>query len=606
MTKIKTRKAAISFSAATLVVMVIGVVSLVLGLLFLQGIIRISPFEKPAPYFLLKTEVFPSEGREGTFFTIRFYSATNFTYLVRAEIFKKENGKKVASIRLYDDGSHGDMLAKDGIYANIWDSAGQKKEYYHVNIVLELIEGSESYEHAAEFQIYETNCINLIYNGDDDEKIDVVFLSHGYEDMKKFKKDVFEYIDYKGQQNGLFSVSPLKENKEKFNFYIVNQSLDLGCKLGCKGIASMVCCDDNKVIEIASQCPSDQIIVLLDKKEFCGTASFYAKVCTYGGVSKDVLLHEFGHSFAGLGDEYDYGMTYPSLKIAKMEFPNCAEKGCEKWEGIVKGAGCFKSCGWSDFYRPTKKDCIMYHYVHKFCPVCSTHLSNLLKKYEKTNESIKTRIKTMPAPPLKKSYLLGLKKEQEKLDFENVFVTPAPAPDRKILRREDYSAELISFENKTLYEFAFEMPNILFPMYNPASNSINDNNASKHSAIFLENFTHTIVVPYFENAELLEIYEKNKTILTIDLAYFSKMCGDGICQKHENYFECPQDCPLAAPDNICSYIKDGICDPDCPDIDPDCRTGLRTFGLVLIITAGLIILVVLIIVIISAKTKKKK
>jgi hypothetical protein len=49
------------------------------------------------------------------------------------------------------------------------------------------------------------------------------------------------------------------------------------------------------------------------------------------------------------------------------------------------------------------------------------------------------------------------------------------------------------------------------------------------------------------------------------------LCGDGICDETENYANCPNECPSGGKDNYCDAIKDGLCDPDClQGLDPDC------------------------------------
>jgi|GEM_PF-1926779 len=588
--KEKAKQGALEFSAATLVAVILGALFLIFGILLLSGLLKFPlEKEKPAPLFDY-TRVFPEQGRPGTIFSIRFYSTSNTSYIVHATILN-ETGE-VGKIMLYDDGAHGDEKASDGFYANVWDSSGRGEGPYYVNINIELPQTTQSYEKAAEFEIYKENCIALIRNGKPDERIDITFLGVGYNETSSLAEDVAEYIDYYGKGGGLFSVSPYKENRERFNFYFVNESADLGCGLGYGEIASVVRCDDNKVMELASQCPSDQVIVLIKSEEFCGSASSYAKICT-GKAGKDVLLHELGHTLAGLGDEYEYDKVYPGFSVVatNYQFPNCDVAQCKKWQGI-EGTACFKGCGLSELFRPTKNSCIMYGYTHKFCPVCARTILNLITKYKK-GKANETLMRPAPVPPTEKSYLVSLDKERNTLAFKDVFVTTASAPDRKIVRRVDYSAALLAFDGSTLYKFDFEMPDMLFPFY--------EEGKEKVSPFILEKSSQTIVIPYFRNAKTLEIYEKNRTILRIDLGYFAKVCGDNICEPHENWFECPADCPLAAPDNICAYLKDNVCDPDCPERDPDCMPEKSLiFG---ILVSGIAVLVIIVAILISRKHK---
>ena len=80
-----------------------------------------------------------------------------------------------------------------------------------------------------------------------------------------------------------------------------------------------------------------------------------------------------------------------------------------------------------------------------------------------------------------------------------------------------------------------------------------------------------IYVPFNNSAKSLEIKSKN-IILYYDVGFFSSTCGNHICEEHENYYSCKQDCPSGMKDNYCDKIVDGRCDPDCsPVLDPDCK-----------------------------------
>jgi hypothetical protein len=47
---------------------------------------------------------------------------------------------------------------------------------------------------------------------------------------------------------------------------------------------------------------------------------------------------------------------------------------------------------------------------------------------------------------------------------------------------------------------------------------------------------------------------------------------DNICQKGEDYINCPEDCKEDSADGACISVSDGICDIDCAKgVDPDCR-----------------------------------
>lgn len=99
---------------------------------------------------------------------------------------------------------------------------------------------------------------------------------------------------------------------------------------------------------------------------------------------KQVIMHEFGHSFGGLWDEYRNGIT-PS------EYPNMTKNSNSntvKWSQWIgyKNVGVYpvSSSEWdgnpnqatNPWYRP-HQNCIMRQTSNPFCPVCK---HELLKK----------------------------------------------------------------------------------------------------------------------------------------------------------------------------------------------------------------------------------
>lgn len=181
------------------------------------------------------------------------------------------------------------------------------------------------------------DCSTVIYNGDEEEKLDIVFLADDYKDLEEFKEDIDEYINY-----GFYIVEPFKSNKKKINFFHVNEFKDLGCE----NIKSNIICDSSKVKDIAIRCPNDYIIVLSKNKIFSSLRS-----TTYNGIiaintadNKLVIMHEIGHLIGDLADEYIVrGLT-------TVNAPNCDLMPCSKWDK----KSCFKECSSSNYYRSTK------------------------------------------------------------------------------------------------------------------------------------------------------------------------------------------------------------------------------------------------------------
>lgn len=449
------------------------------------------------------------------------------------------------------------------------------------------------YENVGNFTIYNGACISVINSGNPSDKVDVTFLADKYADLNKFQSDVSRYIDYDSNQSGLLSVEPFKSNKGKFNFYLVNQTNDLECKTGCFGIDRLVCCNDQKVKQVATQCPSDKVIVLVDTTNFCGASKDYSTVCTIKDPRAGlVLTHEFGHIFGGFGDEYTYG------KEGQYDnnVPNCdASPSCDKWNGKNE-TGCFKTCGYTNLYRSTDKGSLMNIYIPTFGPLDEELLVKSLSSY--TNESAKKEL--LAAVPIDQSYIANINEDSGNLNLDRIYVTNSTSEE--VIQKFNYLGRILSFDNQILLDFKIALPTQAIYDHSPQEEaSVNPNEAGS-VAITRQNYTFNI--PYFRNGKTFEMYNASGSkVDSIHLAPFAEMCGDGICQSQENYLECSADCKLENKDNLCLPYADNICDIDCPAFgrmsDVDCKGSIFVN-----ISIGVTFAILLVLALIMLKKRK--
>jgi len=210
-----------------------------------------------------------------------------------------------------------------------------------INLKLTTTTGDTLIEASSKEQRTE-NCIVVSGSsvGDPDTKIDLVFLGYGYNNKSRLADDVDDYVS-----NYLFKISPFISNKDKFNLWLIDEK-----QPNCS-ITSYVMCDSYSVNKIVSDCPNDYIFILVDSRIVTDSIrssaiSNMAKINTRD--NKLVLLHEFGHSFGGLADEYT-DRYYESWFDSK-DYPNCDVEGCSKWSS-VEGTGCLQGCSTNQFYR---------------------------------------------------------------------------------------------------------------------------------------------------------------------------------------------------------------------------------------------------------------
>jgi hypothetical protein len=258
----------------------------------------------------------------------------------------------------------------------------------------------------------------ILDSGDPANKLDIVVLPEGYteSEMDKFKADVQRFMGY------FFKVSPFKESKDKINYWMVYApSEESGTDIPGKGIWKktvlnshfytfdseryLTTRDVKQIRDIASSVPYDQIYILVNSETYGGGGIYnFYNLCTSNNVySEEVFTHEFGHGFAALADEYEYGyeeaselydmtvepwqVNITNLVDFKSKWADMVHNGIpvptpdnEKYKnkiGAFEGAGYVKK----GIFRPVY-DCKMRSNSTKsFCPVCLKAVNEMLKFY---------------------------------------------------------------------------------------------------------------------------------------------------------------------------------------------------------------------------------
>lgn len=273
-----------------------------------------------------------------------------------------------------------------------------------------------------------------LQSADDTTKcIHIAYVAEGYkaEEMSVFLEDA------KIATEALFKHEPFKTMRNRFNIVAVeSSSVDSGTSEPSKGVwrntvlgshfdtfysnRYLTTLNLKSLHDVLAGIPYEHIIVLVNTEEYGGGGilNSYNLSMTHHPLYRQVVVHEFGHSFAGLADEYAYETEqipmYPhdiepwEKNITTLvDFHN-------KWEGLIapgthvptpmpktqnskaKGkhnikdstsekikVGVYEGAGYSlkGVYRPYP-DCRMRSNEHKdFCPACQKALSDLIKFY---------------------------------------------------------------------------------------------------------------------------------------------------------------------------------------------------------------------------------
>lgn len=170
-----------------------------------------------------------------------------------------------------------------------------------------------------ESTMYSDQVVSIVHNGDPAQKVDLLLLGDGYtaEEQDEFIAKARELAD------ALFAVSPFKERKEDFNVWALapaaaesgvsrpstNTYRDSPLRTTYDSFRSerYVLTFDNKAWRrVASSTPYDFVEILTNTETY-GGGGIYGLFSTAAANSASAVylfVHEFGHHFAGLADEY--------------------------------------------------------------------------------------------------------------------------------------------------------------------------------------------------------------------------------------------------------------------------------------------------------------
>jgi hypothetical protein len=289
----------------------------------------------------------------------------------------------------------------------------------------ELVEGMRLTVNPDDYFIRNYDNLNLpvyaawIGNKDITKAVDIVILPEGYTqaEMGKFIKDCDFFV------KSLFNYEPYDRYRESFNVRgVMVPSEESGCTMPGDKIykntamrfsfwtfdSERYCMstDIRDIRDLAGQVPYDQIYILVNTEKYGGGGiyNFYCSSASSNNKSSDVIIHEFGHGFAGLADEYYYaGASEHMYNIALEPWePNITSlvDFSNKWGDMIREGtpvptprepkyeqtiGVFEGGGYEPegMYSPYM-DCLMNTFKgHEFCPVCQRAIERMILYYSK-------------------------------------------------------------------------------------------------------------------------------------------------------------------------------------------------------------------------------
>ncbi len=161
--------------------------------------------------------------------------------------------------------------------------------------------------------------IAITHHGDPARKVDLLLLGDGYraDQMDKFQADARRLADR------LFSVSPFRERAGDFNVWAlavpvpeagisrpstgVQHYAATGARYDAFGSERYILTLDNRAFrELAQYAPYEFVEIMVNNETYGGGGIFgqFSTVAADNEWADYLFVHEFGHHFAGLADEY--------------------------------------------------------------------------------------------------------------------------------------------------------------------------------------------------------------------------------------------------------------------------------------------------------------
>ena len=268
----------------------------------------------------------------------------------------------------------------------------------------------------------------IVENGSPKDKIDVAVVAEGY---TLSEKELF-YEDARKAVEAILAHKPFDGHADRFNFVAVAlPSEDSGVSVPGEGLWKKTALGSHfntfymdrylttlrlrKMHDALCGVPYEHIVILANTDTYGGGGIFnsYTLTTAHHRSFEPVVVHEFGHSFAGLADEYYYDdqfveYYYPDCEPWEQNITTLFDfeskwddmlprfvavptsvpeenvwkqiedgKSPESMVGVYEGAG-YQSKG---VYRPYP-DCRMKtNQADGFCPVCQRAISRIIEFY---------------------------------------------------------------------------------------------------------------------------------------------------------------------------------------------------------------------------------
>lgn len=165
------------------------------------------------------------------------------------------------------------------------------------------------------------------------DKVVLVFVGSGFTDRYIWQQQAKSTFDIMSKYE-MFEYTNMR-----FNVFYVDLLEENFCNFGCRGIDTLLCCENERAKSLANKCFPSQAtlhtIVIHNDIRYGGAGYREANIATTSTHpdSGYVAVHELGHALFELGDEYPTGVFNAANSA------NCDYSGCPKWADLADHMG---------------------------------------------------------------------------------------------------------------------------------------------------------------------------------------------------------------------------------------------------------------------------
>jgi hypothetical protein len=206
--------------------------------------------------------------------------------------------------------------------------------------------------------VSEQNVWTVFENGDPGVKVDLVVLGDGYtrDEIDGFHADAGRLVE------AMFEIEPFASHRKDFNVRAVDtpaphsgiprpragvfRETPLGARYNSfDSERYILTLNDRAWRDAAAAAPYDAVLILVNERKYGGGGIFnlYSTAAAHSAFAAYLVVHEFGHHFAGLGDEY-----YTS----DVAYEETAGEHQEPWEANITALHDPEHLKWGDLLDP--------------------------------------------------------------------------------------------------------------------------------------------------------------------------------------------------------------------------------------------------------------